>query len=257
MVLITGANSGLGYEFSKLFAKENNELFLVGRNEEKLKNLRFELKDEFDVDPVIYVCDLTDEYQVKSMIDYIELEEYSFDYIINNAGVGSNGLFYENELKSELDMINTNIKAVMTLTHFGINNMKKYGIDGKILNVSSVLSAAAVPNMSVYAATKSFITSFTQSVNFELKKDKSKIFVAALLPGATATNFAKTANSESTNMFKRVMSPDQVALKALVALKHNTKIIVPGFQNKISILLLKVGPKTITNRILYNISKVK
>ena len=185
--LITGASSGIGLEFAKYLASKKMELILVARNKEKLE----EIQKKLSTKTTIIVMDLSSDQNVKELCALVKNE--SIDLLINNAGFGSYGDFSDSNLSKDLEMINTNVKAVHMLTKYVLRTMIARN-SGYILNVSS--SASFMPGgplMSTYYATKSYITSLTRAINYELRKHKSDVVVSALCPGPVDTNFNEIA----------------------------------------------------------------
>jgi short-subunit dehydrogenase len=129
--LITGASSGIGMEMARYLATMNYELILVGRNKDKLEALQKEL----DVSSQVVLLDLADTTKVKEL--YVIMKNENIDILINNAGFGDFGKFYETDVNKELEMINTNIIAVHLLTKLFLRDMKKRD-SGYILNVASI-----------------------------------------------------------------------------------------------------------------------
>jgi len=162
--VITGASSGIGESMAYYLNEKDIDLILVATNEEKLQKVKSKLKETAK----IIVCDLRYEEEVFKL--YEKLKGEDIDIFINNAGFGNFGEFFETDLSNDLDMINTNIKAVHILTKYALKNMIKED-SGYILNVAS--SAAFVPGgplMSTYYATKSYVYKLTEAINYELKK---------------------------------------------------------------------------------------
>ncbi|MBU0485326.1 MAG: SDR family NAD(P)-dependent oxidoreductase [Proteobacteria bacterium] len=180
--LITGASSGIGLVFAKELAKEGYNVTCVARHEEKLKELVQELGGEHR-----YIrADLTDPKDLAKIRQ--DLAETKYQLLINNAGYG----IYEKFNKIPLDKINNliqlNISTLVQLSHEFIKNA---AAGDALINVSSVLSLLPYPGGAVYSGTKAFVTNFTEALWYECK-DKD-IYVMALLPGVTDTNFHRVA----------------------------------------------------------------
>ena len=163
--LITGASSGIGREMAKYLATMGHELILAGRDKDALE----ELQNELDIESQIVIIDLSDEKKVKEL--YVLMRNENIDILINNAGFGDFGKFYETDINRELEMINTNIKAVHILTKVFLRDMKKRN-SGYILNVASIAAFGPGPLMATYYATKAYVNNLTEAIYEELRREK-------------------------------------------------------------------------------------
>ena len=231
-VLITGASNGFGMEFAKLFAKDNYNLVLVARSADRLKELGYSLQDEYQLQHVCIVqSDLSRPESPQEIYDELRQKGIQVDVLVNNAGAGLHGFFHETELDRELEIIQLNISSVVHLTKLFLKDMVARK-EGKILNLASIVSFMPSPLMSVYAATKAFVLSFTEALQNELK-DKN-ITVTALCPGASDTMFFKVADAEKTRAANGPLSsPEEVARDGYEALMKGESRIVSGMMNKV------------------------
>lgn len=246
--LITGASSGIGRAMAKELAKRGSDLILVARREAELKALKDQITQQYKVDVVINVKDISKVENCKQL--FSEVLSYQPYFVINNAGFGRVGLFSEIDLDSELSMIDTNIVAVQVLTKLFVNSMT----DGVILNVSSVAGMLPTPLMATYAATKSYVLNFSRAINQELKISKSKLRVLSLNPGPVITEFGKVAQ---TTQKMQGMSAERCAKIAIKGLLKRKSVIVPGFLMKVMRLLVKFLPTGIVMPIAYKIQNKK
>jgi short-subunit dehydrogenase len=237
-VLITGGNSGIGYELAKLFAYDSHELILIAKNEEKLLEAAQHLRRYTTVRTL--AIDLS---SPEAAMHIYKQYQGEVDILINNAGFGLTGEFTKTDLATELDMIQVNISALVSLTKYFLADMKKKR-RGKILNVSSMAGFQPGPGMSIYYATKAFVTSFSEALGHELRG--SGVSVSTLCPGATATDFAKTAHATKTKLFQKTMSAEEVALIAYTGLNSGKRIIIPGAKNKAMSVLSRLTPNTLS-----------
>ena len=163
--LITGASSGLGYEFAKELAKDTNyNLVLIARRQELLEKLKNEILDiwkSHSIDNKIYIfkIDLSKNQDLNALIRKLEYGDIHIDLLINNAGFGSLGKFENSDLDAEINMIKVNCIAPLYLTKYCYPLMQKKG-KGVILNICSTAAFQPVPFMSTYSSTKSFLFSF-------------------------------------------------------------------------------------------------
>ena len=222
--LITGASSGIGFQIAKYLASKKYELILVARNKEKLELIQ----EKFPTKTTIVVMDLSNEQKVKELC--ILMKKENIDILINNAGFGDFGDFSETELSTDIDMINTNVKAVHILTKIALKKMVEED-KGYILNVASAAGfMPGGPLMSTYYATKSYVYSLTQAINTELKKKKSNVVVSVLCPGPVDTNFNNVAG---VTFKSKSLSASYVAQYAIDnMLEKKKRVIIPGSQMK-------------------------
>lgn len=245
-VLITGATSGIGYEFSKIFMENNYDVILVGRNLEKLRELEDFSKKKY-VRAYIYKFDLSLSENIDLLYKKIKTEVGKVDILINNAGIGFNGEFNEIDWQKQLDIINVNIISLTKLTKLILKDMINEK-EGKILNVSSTGAYQPGPLISVYYASKAYVLSFSQALREEVKG--KGINVVTLCPGATKTNFSKRAGKGDLDV---AMSAKEVAECGYKALIRDKAICIPGFMNKVLVFLSKVSPTTLNAKIVKKI----
>jgi len=231
--LITGASSGIGMEIAKILAKHKCELILVARSKEKLE----ELQKKLPTKSTIIVMDLSNEQKVKEL--YIVTRNQNIDIVINNAGFGLCGDYEKIPISKELELIDTNIRALHILTKSFLRDMIERD-SGYILNVSS--SASFLPGgplMTTYYASKSYVSSLTNGIYYELKKRKSNVSISLLCPGPVNTNFNKVAMGEFSI---KEASPKYVAEYAIDKMFKKKMIIVPTLRIKLGIFLLRLIP---------------
>ena len=245
--LITGATSGIGLDIAKYLDSLNYDLILVVRNKEKLESISSSLKGE----PKLVVLDLEDLKKVKVL--YLLVKDFNIDILVNNAGFGLFGEFVNSDIKTELSMIDVNIKAVHLLTKLFLKDMVKRN-SGYILNVSSAAGFGPGPLMATYYATKSYVLNLTEAISYELKEQNSKVVVSALCPGPVATNFNKVAGVEFAS---KPLSSEYVAKYAIDNLLKGKKIIIPGFSIKLITFLRRLVPRNLILKITYNFQRRK
>jgi len=226
--LITGASSGIGEAFARRLASDGHNLVLVARSEGKLAALCDELMLEHKVTAHYVAIDLNDYQADLRLFKETVNHGLQIDWLINNAGFGSMGYFGDLELERELDMVGLNVLALMALTHRYLQLMVDEG-EGTIINVSSTSSFQPLPFMATYAATKAFVTSFTEALAEEYKP--KGIRVMALCPGATETGFFDAAGMKEPVMMKGTQTPDEVVDAALEGLERGKVTVVSGWAN--------------------------
>lgn len=246
--IITGASSGLGYEFATQINKyfDLDELWLVARRKEKLQ----ELADNLDVECKILPLDLTKDENYDEIVNLLSRENPVIKVLINNAGLGKTGLFKKLETAHLKNMIMVNSYHPVILTSICM----PYFIRGaSIINTSSAASFTPLPKFSVYAATKAFITSFSRAIAEELKRDKIKVL--AVCPGPVATEFFDSLQNNKFNGLDLVRAEDVVA-KAFYDLKKGRKMSIYGSQIKFAYLLSSILPNSILEKLVYFFKEV-
>ena len=225
--LITGASSGIGLAFARLFAKDGYDVVLVSRNPEKLTEIAQELKSEYHVRTTVIEKNLADTGSAQALYDEIVSKNEKIDVLVNNAGVSSYGFFAETDMGDDLKMIQLNVISVMQLTKLFLKEMVARN-DGKILQISAPSAVAPTPLMSVWSGTKAFIYSFTQALINELKD--CNVTMTTLMPGATDTDFYHKAKAEGTVLFNEtdLSDPAKVAKDGYDALMQGKANVLSG-----------------------------
>ena len=245
--LITGASSGIGRDMARYLAKLGYNLILVGRNKEELEKLQ----NSLNVNSQIIIADLRDATKVKEV--YVMTKNENIDILINNAGFGAFGKFYETDLNNEIDMINTNVVAVHLLTKLFLRDMQKRN-SGYILNVASSAAFGPGPLMATYYATKAYVNNLTEAINEELRRDNSNVFVCSLCPGPVDTNFNNVAG---VRFGVKALSSEEVAHYAIDSMFKKKVVIIPGMKMKLAMFGRRFLSRGILRKITYNIQKSK
>ncbi len=190
IAIITGASSGIGYEFAKQIDKKNyEEIWLIARRKDKLHNLSNNLKTRAK----ILALDLCDEKSFEIIKKELDCSNKKIGLLINSAGMGENDYFKNTELDKDIKTLNLNIKALTSMTKICLEFFQK---DGIILNIVS--SAAFIPQakFALYAASKSYVLSFSRAVRREFKDIK----VSVLCPNRVKTEFLEKSNNNSSKI---------------------------------------------------------
>jgi uncharacterized protein len=244
--IITGASSGIGLEFAYQLAKQGTNLLLIARNFDKLISLKNDLESNFGIKISILELDLLKSESNQEILKFIDELDFKPDLLINNAGAGLYGKFEKTNINLELDIISLNITALTKLTKSILDIMKEQGL-GTILNVSSTMAFRKSPNWSVYAATKSYVLSFTRSLSLEY--EKTSILISLLCPGKTLSGFDINANALSSNERKSAVTSKVVEF-ALSDLAKGKTMIIPGINNKVKYYVYKYFPDFINDKIV-------
>ena len=195
--LITGASSGIGAEFARYHARKGGDLVLTARSEGKLKALASELEAAHGIKAYVVTADLGAADGAADLIAQVTALDLKIDILINNAGFGGRGRHIDRRIDDELEMIDLNVKALVILSHHFGRGMAKRA-QGRILNVGSSAGFMPGPLQAVYFATKSFVQSFSQALDHELRPQG--VTVTVLAPGYVKTAFADRADLHGTKL---------------------------------------------------------
>lgn len=244
--LITGASSGFGAEFARLCAADGRNLILVARHGNKLT----ELADELGSDITVHVIaqDLSEHGAAQKVYKRIRRLHARVDQVINNAGSGDYAAFERANAVRQENMIGLNITTPVLLTNLLLPDMVN-AKRGRILNIGSVVSFMPLPNMSVYAASKAFILSFSEALSAELRG--TGVTVTCLCPGAVKTGFARTARVGGNHPLARAkITPASVARFGYRAMLTGVPIAIPSFKNNLFIIATKFLPRSTVRRLM-------
>jgi uncharacterized protein len=247
-VLITGASAGIGREFARQLADSAGCLVLVARRRERLEELHDELTRR---DPKLSVhireADLSDDRAVIDLCGWLEREKIAVDLLINNAGLGDAGPFATSELQRVKEMLAVNVTALTLLTRLLLPGMiaRKRGA---ILNVSSSAGFLPIAGFAVYAASKAYVTSFSEALRSELHG--TGVTVTSLCPGPVHTEFTEVAHRSAVAREKSGpefthVSVEDVVRTALDAVAADKALVIPGFVMKLGMALVRMTPMPI------------
>jgi short-subunit dehydrogenase len=245
--LITGASAGIGREFARQLAGRARLLILVARREQKLNKLQDELRQQYPNLPVrIRQTDLADLAQLKELMAWLDYEKIDVDLLINNAGLGDAGSFATSDPIRNEQMVLVNMVALTSLTRHLLPPMIARKRGG-ILNVSSSAGFLPIPGFAIYAATKAYVTGFSEALRAELRG--TGVRVCALCPGPVHTEFQEVAKRpggqrENGPEFVHV-SVEQVVRDALTGLESDRPLVIPGLPMKIVMFLVRITPMSI------------
>ncbi|MFL5436909.1 MAG: SDR family NAD(P)-dependent oxidoreductase [Myxococcales bacterium] len=245
--LITGASSGLGAEYAKLFAADKHDLLLVARRRDRLEALASELRGAHSVRVLVIAADLASADGPRRVIEEASRAGLQIDFLVNNAGSGASGAFAELDAARELEMIQLNITSLITLTRALLPAMIERR-SGRILNIGSTAGFPPGPFMAVYYASKAFVNSFTEALWYELRGTGVSATVSC--PGATATEFADVAGSSQSLLFRLgAADPKRVAAEGYRAMKKGKPMVIHGLKNKLTVQSLRLSPRALARAI--------
>ena len=222
--LITGASSGIGLHLAREFARHKHPLVLVAPVETELSALARELTNEFSVPVQTIAKDLEQASSAQEIFDELSAASVRIDILVNDAGHGQKGKFWEIPIERDLSILQLNVEAPLRLTKLFLQPMIARG-RGRILNVASVAGFEAGPNLAVYHASKAFVLSWSEALAEELQN--TNVTLTALCPGPTDTDFFEKADMVETRAFQKanLMPPQPVAEAGYKALMNGDRIL--------------------------------
>lgn len=247
--LITGASRGIGKSIATELASRKFNILLMAREAQLLKEHALLLHSIYSVQVDFFAIDLTEDGAIDKLMRWIEESGYAVSMLVNNAGYGLSGSMDSYSFLEHKNMMTLNMEVPVALTYRllpMLSSQKK----SYILNVGSSASYQSVPGMNIYAASKSFILSFSRGLCYELRN--TPVSVSVVSPGATDTDFpmrAKIFGQKAIKMIKATnMSPEAVAKIAVEGMLKGQTEIVAGLLNKIGVLLSWLLPKKIIEK---------
>jgi hypothetical protein len=247
VTIITGASSGIGRELARRAAREEHNLLLIARREERLAELKRELEGAHGIRVRTLPLDLAEQSAPQEVRDFISREGLTVEHLINNAAFGGHGLFHEQPLERNLEMIRLNNSSLVALTRHLLPGMIERG-RGRILHVASTAGLLPGPLQAIYYATKAFVVSFSQAIAEELRG--TGVTSTALCPGPVRTEFAQVANLEGAKLFNFAAEPQRVAEVGWKAM-HRGKLLVSENRGMLFMLryLVPLLPRSLALRI--------
>lgn len=247
IALITGASSGIGREFAWLAAKDGCDVVLVARRRERLELLAGELASRFGIAADIVIADLAEEDGPSRVMAAAE-KRGPLEILVNAAGLGVHGFFWETPFDQERETIQVNVLALTELTKKCAVGMVSRR-SGRILNVASTAAFQPGPLMAVYYATKAYVLSFTEALAEEL--DGTGVTATALCPGPTYTEFQEKAGLRDVPLLRGplVVDAEKVARAGWNGAKRGKRVVVPGLANRILAQGTRFSPRALTTKI--------
>ena len=235
--LITGASSGIGEVFARKLSRRGYRVLLAARRKERLEKLAGELGNA-----EVLQADLSQDTDILRVEAHIAAET-RLEYLINNAGFGVPGRFFETDLEVLDRMHRLHVIAIERLTHAALKGMVKRG-KGNIINVSSVAGFFNSLNSTGYCSTKAWINSFTEGLYLELGSIGSPVRVQALCPGFTRTEFHDVIKMDRSRVPKSLwMTPEEVVETSLRKLEKNRLFVIPGWRYRMFVRLNRFLPQ--------------
>ena len=238
---ITGASSGIGEAFARKLAP-GHDLILVARRRDRLQSLADEFTNKFGTATTVVEADLAREADVDRVAEQLA-GETRLALLINNAGFGTKGRFWETSIESQEQMHKLHVLATMKLTHAVLPNMVRDDFGG-IVNVASVSSFVRSPGTTSYSATKAWMSAFTEGLYIELGGLHSNVMVQALCPGFTYSEFQSAMGMERYRLAGRAwwLTAEEVVEASIEGLRRRKLFVIPGWRYKLAVALLTKLP---------------
>ncbi|MBO4355720.1 MAG: SDR family NAD(P)-dependent oxidoreductase [Clostridia bacterium] len=244
VTFITGASSGLGKEFAKLYFKDGNDLLLIGSNEERLRKAAEEIKEirpEGMID--CFVADLSDINECKKAFAYTVEKDYFVNNLVNSAGIGDRTDFRDMDIDKNIALNHINCDALLYFTRVFLDNMLD-NAEGHIINVGSIAGFVPGPFMATYHASKAYVLTLGESLARELKF--TPVNILTLCPGPFESEFVAKAHNDYTFSKIKPKTAAEVALYGYKMSRKGKTMRVVGVKNKVTCFAPRLVPRKLT-----------
>ena len=239
--LVTGASSGIGYQFAREMGSRGYKLIIVSNEREALLEKAACLREEFGVEVVVYDMDLGVQSAAAGLYRLCSEMKFKVEVLINNAGVYHDRDFLKDSEEFNSLILNLHVYTPAMLEYYFGKEMAAHG-RGYVLNVSSVTSDMAIQRMATYSATKAFLRNFSRSTHIEMFRDG--VTVTCVRPGAVATDLynLKPSAVKAGLALGYIITPEKLAHKAVRAMFRGRARITPGISSKLLVALVRIIP---------------
>ncbi len=239
--IVTGASSGIGYQYARVLAKKGYNLLIISNIENELEEKRKQLEQDFPVEVKALTRDLGIPEAAKELYDWCKIQNIEVEVLINNAGV-----YHDRDFLADSEAFNEMIINLHAFTpamlcyFFGQDMVERH--KGYILNMSSVTSEIAVQRLATYSATKAFLKNFSRALHIELFH--KGVYVTAVRPGAVNTGLYNISNRATKigMIIGYITTPEKLARRGIRALFNKRAQVTPGFLNHVLIFLVSLLP---------------
>lgn len=246
--IVTGASAGLGAEFARQLAGLGYDLVLIARREQRLRTLADRLTGIHNISCEVMTADLTDSNDLARVEARIASME-NLELLVNNAGFGSLGLFFEAPLEDAERMHRLHVMAPMRLCHAALAGMTARR-RGAVINVSSIAGFMASAGSVSYCATKAWMNRFTESLALELRGSRTGVRIQALCPGYTRTEFHQTLAMDTSRIPGWMWLPvERVVRESLDGLRAGKLFVIPGRRYRSGLRAYELMPDSWRRRI--------
>jgi uncharacterized protein len=248
IAVVTGASSGIGTVFARKLAARGYDLLLIARREDRLRSIATEISETHRITADFIAADLANETDLDRVADRIRNEPH-LALLVNNAGFGTHGFFFDVDVASQEQMHRLHVIATMRLTHAALANLAPRDTGG-VINVASVAGFGQSPMNVSYCATKTWINSFTEGIAIELSIQAPHVKVQALCPGFTFSEFHDVLGMDRKAIPKSLwMSADFVVEESLRGFDRGKLFVIPGWRYKLIVSAMKLMPGAVMRRI--------
>ena len=242
--VVTGASSGIGWHISKELARRGYSIVAVSNQPLQLQDLKTSLEKTCPINVLTFETDLSQEESAKSVFNFCRNNHLAVDVLVNDAGMFVFGEVTKIDYTRVRSILALHMLTPVLLCRLFGEQMAAKG-KGYILNLSSITAVMPYPGISLYAPTKAFIRHFTKALRSEMKLDN--VSVTCLIPGAADTSLYNPGNI-NTSLLKKlglIKNPAAVAKAGVRALFRDRAVCIPGFINKLTVLLISLVPRFI------------
>jgi uncharacterized protein len=255
--LVTGASKGIGKAIATELAKRKYDILLAARSPLLLKETAAGITNQFAVKTDYLAIDLSEPRAAYELYDWCKKNNYTIEILVNNAGYGLSGPFEKYTMEEYTALMQINMNTLVILCYFFLPDLKKLQ-KAFILNIASTTAYQSIPGLALYAASKSFVLSFSRALAYELHK--TSVSVTCICPGSTDTDFVNQANMSIKTIKaadKFNMTPEAVAFIAVNAMLKKKTEVIAGALNKFGRFLVWLLPKKFIEKKLAAIYDMK
>jgi uncharacterized protein len=251
--LVTGASGGIGQTIAEQFARDHVDLVIVARSAEQLKANAAKWKEQYGIAVTVIASDLAQVGAAGALADKVLGMGIAIDYLVNNAGYGSFGLFAESDLDYAVGMMRLNMETLTILTRRFLPGI--IARRGKIMNLASTAAFQPGPYMAVYYATKAYVLSFSEAIAEEL--EGTGVTVTAFCPGPTASGFQDKAALHDSGLVKgrRIPGAEEVGIAGYRAMQRGQRVYIPGAMNWLMAQSIRYTPRRLVTKVVKRMSR--